>query len=59
MAWNGLYVSEANATVPFYQCLFGWQITPHANETAHYDVANSAGKLISSIYELATEFRSE
>ena len=59
MAWNALYVSEANAVVPFYQRLFGWQITPHANQAAHYDVANSAGKLISSIHELPTEFRGE
>ena len=32
---------------------------PHANQAAHYDVANSAGKLISSIHELPTEFRGE
>ena len=57
MVWNGLYVSDAQAVVPFYQRLFGWRITPHADHAAQYDIANSAGKRISSIHELPTELR--
>ena len=57
MAWNGLYVSEANVVIPFYQRLFGWQITPHASQLERYDIANSVGKCISSIHELPTESR--
>ncbi|MEM9358848.1 MAG: VOC family protein [Pseudomonadota bacterium] len=57
MVWNGLYVSDAQAIIPFYERLFDWQITPHAQHAKQFDIANTAGKLISSIHELPTELR--
>ncbi|MEM7749796.1 MAG: VOC family protein [Pseudomonadota bacterium] len=57
MAWNGLYVSDAEVVIPFYRRLFNWQISPHKTHAAHYDIANSEGKRISSIQELPEALR--
>ena len=51
MAWNSLYVSDAQAVIGFYMALFDWQILPDPSSTDSFDVHNARGKLISAIHE--------
>ena len=59
MAWNALYVSNADPIIPFYQALFDWRITPQSNAATRYDVTGISAQRISTIHELPTEQRGE
>ena len=52
--WNELYVSDAAKVIPFYQKVFGWQITQSAPNT--YAVSNN-GQRIATIHHGKEELR--
>lgn len=57
MAWNALYVSDAQAVTEFYAGLFGWQISPHPAMPNSWIILNAKGERISAIHEQSDELR--
>lgn len=56
MAWNELYVSNAEAVSPFYQALFGWTISRGDTASHSYDIALD-GRVLSAIHQLPDNVR--
>lgn len=57
MAWNALYVSDAQAVTPFYEAIFGWDIAKDPSQSGVYTIRNSRGDAISAIHELPDDVR--
>ena len=55
MAWNALFVSDAQAVMPFYADIFGWQMS--RGESNSCAIRNSRGDEIAAIYEQPDELR--
>ena len=56
MAWNALYLSDAEAVIPFYEALFGWIIEPADSATGEFDVTIN-GRHGSAIHQIPDAIR--
>lgn len=56
MAWNELYVSDAQAVAAFYRSMFGWTIAKSENGTDRFDVT-IGGEICSAISQLPDRVR--
>ncbi len=57
MAWNALYVSDAQAVISFYEAIFDWRISAHPSQAGLFQVRNASGNEISAIHQLDKTIR--
>lgn len=57
MAWNALYVSDAQAVIGFYETLFDWSISQGPVHAGTFEIRNARGDVVSAIHELPEAVR--